>query len=79
MSIRTPSIRLRGRALTDDERQTIAMIMAGARTADISRALYITKTTVDSRLWRIRAKLGADTNAHAVAILLDQQHAGPRP
>jgi DNA-binding NarL/FixJ family response regulator len=56
--------------LTSREREVLGLLMAGTRSAEIADALCITRKTAASHIEHILAKLGAHTQAQAVAFAL---------
>ncbi len=57
-------------ALTNRERQVLALLVRGYRTADIATRLCITRKTAATHIERILPKLGAHSQAQAVAFAL---------
>jgi DNA-binding NarL/FixJ family response regulator len=58
------------RKLTDRETQILELLAAGASTRDIAATLDLTPNTVAGHSRTLRTKLGASSNAEAVAIAL---------
>ena len=57
-------------ALTNRERQVLALLASGHRSADIAARLCITRKTAATHIERILPKLGAHSQAQAVAFAL---------
>lgn len=57
-----------GGELTSREREVLALLMAGERTDEITRRLCITGKTTATHIERILRKLGAHSQAQAVAF-----------
>ncbi|MEX6633416.1 helix-turn-helix domain-containing protein [Hyphococcus lacteus] len=57
--------------LTTRQREILRLISEGYRTAWIAAALGIKPETVNAHILRIREKLNAKSNAHAVALAKD--------
>lgn len=55
-------------ALTIREREVLALVASGLKTAAIARLLFLSPRTVDKHVENIRAKLGARSRAHAVSL-----------
>jgi DNA-binding NarL/FixJ family response regulator len=56
--------------LSTREREMLGMLIDGATTNDIARALFVSPKTVRNTMSRIFGKLGAKDRAHAVALAL---------
>jgi DNA-binding NarL/FixJ family response regulator len=56
--------------LTSREREVLGLLISGMRPAEIAEALCITRKTAASHIEHILAKLGAHTQAQAVAFAL---------
>ena len=56
--------------LTNREREVLGLLVAGMRPAEIAVALCVTRKTAASHIEHILAKLGAHTQAQAVAFAL---------
>lgn len=65
---------VRGKALTPREDEVLALIAGGARNAEMAGRLSVSVKTVESHIHNIKAKLGARTVAHAVALVLIEEH-----
>ena len=65
-------------ALTGREREVLALLADGLRTAEIAELLCITKKTASTHIERILAKLGVHSQAQAVALALREGSSGPR-
>lgn len=63
MVIETPE-----NSLTERECQVLVLCAFGCEQQDIADALFVTESTVNTFMARIRAKLGARNTAHAVVI-----------
>lgn len=59
----------RGRSLTAQERDVVALVSQGLRNRDIAAALFISLRTVELRLTGIYRKLGVSSRVHLVALL----------
>ena len=57
-------------ALTPREREVLALLVEGERVAEIAALLCITRKTAATHIERILAKLGAHTQAQAVAFAI---------
>ena len=64
-------------ALTDREREILALVAAGERDADIGEQLFISVRTVRSHLDRIRDKTGRRRRADLTRLALEQGIVGP--
>jgi DNA-binding NarL/FixJ family response regulator len=62
-----------GRALTDREREVVALIALGRETGGIAEELSIAVDTVRTHVRNAMAKLGAHTRAQLVAIAMSQR------
>jgi DNA-binding NarL/FixJ family response regulator len=62
--------------LTNREREVLGLLVAGRRPAEIAAALCITRKTTASHVEHILAKLGAHTQAQAVAFALREDVLG---
>lgn len=60
----------RPRTLTAREQEVLGLLIDGRRTAEIADQLCITPKTAATHIERILAKLGAHSQAHAVAIAM---------
>ena len=58
--------------LSDRELQVLILTAGGATPADIATELHISRDTARTYISRMRDKLGANTNAHAVMIAVWQ-------
>ena len=65
----TPRPTDRGRSLTPQERDVVALVGQGLRNRDIAAALFISLRTVELRLTGIYRKLGVTSRVHLVALL----------
>lgn len=63
----------RGRSLTPQERDVVALVGRGLRNREIAAALFISLRTVELRLTGVYRKLGVSSRVHLVALL----HASP--
>ena len=63
-----PSLDGRPADLTQREQQIFHLIAEGQSPADIASQLYVTTATVNGAMLRVRDKLGAKSNAHAILI-----------
>ena len=61
------------RTLSDREREVLAHLAAGLRTAQVAQALGLRAKTVDSHKQRLYAKLGVQSAAQAVGLWLTVQ------
>jgi DNA-binding CsgD family transcriptional regulator len=59
-----------GHPLTARERQVLALAAVGKRFSEIAEALGITERTVQEHIDMVVRKLGADSQANAVAVFL---------
>ena len=59
-----------GRSLTKREHEVLELLADGQRTAEIAEILYITPKTVATHVEHILAKLGAHSQAQAVAFAM---------
>ena len=64
----------RGRTLTPQEQEVVALVGQGLRNREIAAALYVSLRTVELRLTGIYRKLGVASRVHLVALL----HGAPR-
>ena len=55
-------------ALTEREREVMALVASGLQSGDIAERLFLSPETVKSHVYNVMGKLGAHTRAHAVAI-----------
>ncbi len=60
--------RIKPLRLSPRQQQILNLIAEGYRTADIAHELALKPETVNQHIGKIRKKLNAKTNAHAVAI-----------
>jgi DNA-binding CsgD family transcriptional regulator len=63
-------------SLTAREKHVLGGVAEGLRTEEIAASMAITRKSVENHKQRIFAKLGVQSQAHAVAVALD---AGPLP
>jgi DNA-binding NarL/FixJ family response regulator len=59
----------RGRSLTAQERDVVALVSQGLRNRDIAAALFISLRTVELRLTGVYRTLGVSSRVHLVALL----------
>jgi DNA-binding CsgD family transcriptional regulator len=59
-----------GQELSPRHRDTVALLAAGLSSKEIARALGISPRTAEAHIVAIRVRLGAKTNAQAVAIAI---------
>lgn len=57
-----------GQPLSERHVEVLTLIAAGKTVGGAARALHLSEPTVKNHLARLRARLGAETNAHAVAL-----------
>lgn len=63
-----PKVPALGQPLTGRQREVLALIARGVTDAEIAAQLYVTEATASTHARRVRAKLGARTNAHVVHL-----------
>jgi DNA-binding CsgD family transcriptional regulator len=61
------------RRITAREREVLELVANGYSTAEIARELWITEDTVRTHIKRMRARLGARSRAHIVAIAFREE------
>jgi DNA-binding CsgD family transcriptional regulator len=66
------------RWLTGREREVLALVAMGERSAGIASALHISPATVETHIRHCMAKLGAKNRAHAVTLGLQRGEIGLR-
>lgn len=59
----------RGRVLSPQEQEVVALVQQGLRNREIASALFISLRTVELRLTRIYRKLGVSSRVHLVSLL----------
>lgn len=66
---RTSTIPARGRALSPQEQEVVALVEQGLRNREIASALFVSLRTVELRLTRVYRKLGVTSRVHLVSLL----------
>lgn len=66
------------RSLTEREREVLALVAMGERSAGIASVLTISTATVETHIRHCMAKLGAKNRAHAVTLGLQRGEIGLR-
>ena len=60
--------------LTDRERQIMDLVVSGFTTREISKALYISETTVVTHKQNVKEKLNARNSCHCVSLYLQKSY-----
>jgi DNA-binding NarL/FixJ family response regulator len=76
---RRPAAPARLGALTEREREVLALIASGMNNAEIAAALFVSTATVKTHVNRIMAKLGARDRAQLVVIAYESGLVSPGP
>lgn len=60
--------------LTDREREVLELLMVGQKAGEIAKTLIVSPETVKTHIKKLRRKLGASSQAEAVAIYSEKRH-----